>query len=144
VRLVRGRAEEAGLDCALAVPPGAMRLCADPRLVRQILLNLLANALKFTPRGGRVRVDVDVDDGAPRLSVTDTGIGMDESQIPKALAPFVQIDSRLSRKYEGTGLGLPLVKRFVELHGGTLAIESGRDAGTTVTIAFPRERLRAG
>jgi signal transduction histidine kinase len=107
-----------------------------------MLLNLLANAVKFTPKGGRVRVDVDLDSGAPVLSVTDTGIGMSAEQIPRALAPFVQIDSRLSRKYEGTGLGLPLVKRFAELHGGGLAIESGPEAGTTVTISFPPERLR--
>jgi signal transduction histidine kinase len=146
VRLIRPRAEEAGLDCALAAPPTALRLFADPRLVRQILFNLLANAVKFTPRGGRVRVDVDLDaeTGAPRLSVTDTGIGMSEAQIPQALAPFVQIDSRLSRKYEGTGLGLPLVKRFVELHGGRLEIESGPDAGTTVTVTFPPERMTTG
>jgi signal transduction histidine kinase len=142
VRLIRPRAEEAGLDCTLAAPPSPLRLWADARLVRQMLLNLLANAVKFTPKGGRVRVDVDLDSGAPVLSVTDTGIGMSAEQIPRALAPFVQIDSRLSRKYEGTGLGLPLVKRFAELHGGGLAIESGPEAGTTVTISFPPERLR--
>ena len=80
-------------------------------------------------------------DGELTLTIADTGIGMSADDIPKALTRFGQIDSRLSRKYDGTGLGLPLSKRLIELHGGTLAIDSVVGAGTTVTIRFPRERI---
>lgn len=77
------------------------------------------------------------------ISVSDTGIGMSIEEIPKALEPFGQIDSKISRKYEGTGLGLPLAKHLVELHGGTLTVESARNVGTTVTITLPPERIAA-
>jgi signal transduction histidine kinase len=114
---------------------------ADPRRVRQVLLNLLANGIKFTPEGGEVRLTAWADEGGLSVAVRDTGIGMADSDIPNALQHFVQIDSDLNRKRGGTGLGLPLSKRFMELHGGTLEIESTLGLGTTVTVRLPKDRL---
>ena len=99
-------------------------LRADERRMRQILLNLLSNAVKFTPRGGTVRLIAFVDEREFVVQVADTGIGMAKEDIPRALERFGQLDSDLNRKYEGTGLGLPLTKKLAELHGGRLEIES--------------------
>ena len=114
---------------------------ADGRVLKQILINLLSNAVKFTPPGGTVTVGVALDDAGLSVSVADTGIGMAAEDIPRALAAFGQVDSALNRKYEGTGLGLPLVKALTELHGGRLDLESEVGVGTTVTVRLPRERL---
>jgi signal transduction histidine kinase len=134
------QAEKSGLRLIADVPPRLPYLRADERRIRQILINLLSNAIKFTPDGGELRVSASCTDSGIVISVSDTGIGMAEEDIPKALDRFGQIDSRLSRKYDGTGLGLPLSKRLVELHGGTLEIDSAVGAGTTVTIRFPPAR----
>jgi signal transduction histidine kinase len=117
------------------------KVLADQRRVSQVLLNLLSNAVKFTPEGGTVRVAVWRRDGAMGVAIADTGIGIAADDIPRVLEPFGQIDSQLSRKYAGTGLGLPLSVRLMQLHGGRLEIESTLGAGTTVTIAFPADRL---
>ena len=126
-------------------PPPLPPLRADQRYVRQMLINLLSNALKFTPAGGRIAVDV-ARDGAADLVVTvaDTGVGMSDDQLEIALAPFGQIDSPLMRKYQGTGLGLPIVKSLIELHGGRLAIASAPSEGTRVSLVFPARRLSDG
>jgi signal transduction histidine kinase len=116
-------------------------LRADEHRLRQILLNLLSNAIKFTPAGGRVTVSAQARAEGLAIAIADTGIGMTPEEIPVALNRFSQIDNRLSRRYEGAGLGLPLAKHLLELHGGTLKIESKRDAGTTVTIIFPAQRV---
>ena len=103
-----------------------------------MLLNLLSNAVKFTPPQGRVEVLLRVEnDGSTLLSVADTGIGMKLEDIPIALTPFGQIDSRLARRYEGTGLGLPLAKSFAEVHGASFDINSQPGTGTKVSIRFP-------
>lgn len=117
-------------------------LWADARKLKQILLNLLSNALKFTPPGGTVtlRVCCDLAKGYA-FHVMDTGIGIATADIPKALAAFQQIDSELNRKYEGTGLGLPLAKAFVEQHGGTLNLKSAIGEGTSAIVIFPPERI---
>jgi signal transduction histidine kinase len=121
---------------------GLPKLHADERKLKQILFNLFANSLKFTPSGGTIIVGGLQDaDGCLSLFVKDNGIGMAEEQIPIALAPFGQVETAMSRKYAGTGLGLPLTSRFVQAHGGTLAIESALGTGTTVTIRFPAERV---
>ena len=109
--------------------------------MRQILINLLSNAVKFTPEGGQVRVSSFLKDGGLAIAVSDTGIGMSAEDIPKAMTSFGQVESRISRKYEGSGLGLPLAKHLVELHGGTLTIESQVDVGTTVTVMLPSNRI---
>jgi signal transduction histidine kinase len=118
------------------------RLRADQRALRQMLINLLSNAVKFTPGGGGILVRGSTDvDGRYVLRVSDTGIGIAEEDQPKVLLPFNQVDSRLSRKYEGTGLGLPLTKRLIELHGGQLRLESALGNGTSVSLVFPKRRV---
>ena len=142
LRLVRERARERKVRLVNNQPPGLPTLIADPRAVKQILINLLSNALKFTEEGGTVTIEVALDpDGALAFRVRDTGIGMDARDIEVALAPFGQVDSTLSRRYEGSGLGLPLSKRLTELHGGTLEVASEKGAGTCVTVRFPAERV---
>ncbi|MBM3618540.1 MAG: hypothetical protein FJX23_08365, partial [Alphaproteobacteria bacterium] len=115
-------------------------LLGDARKVRQILLNLVSNAVKFTPHNGSITVSSYVDDaGFLRLSVADTGIGMAEADIPKAMSVFGQVHRNQS--LEGTGLGLPLCKIFAELHGGNIYIASTVGVGTTVEVSFPPERI---
>jgi signal transduction histidine kinase len=104
------------------------------------LINLLSNAIRFTPKGGEVRISALAQDQAIALSVADTGIGMASHQIPQALERFGQIDTELSRKYDGAGLGLPLAQHLIELHGGSLHIESEPGVGTIVTALFPATR----
>jgi signal transduction histidine kinase len=116
-------------------------LTADERRLKQILLNILSNAVKFTPPGGHVAVRATVTAGGMAIIVADTGIGIAPEDLSKALRPFGQVDSRLARKYQGTGLGLPLAKAMTESHGGTLAIASTPGQGTTVTITLPAWRI---
>ena len=143
MRVVSPRARSGGLEVVTTLSPGLPLLRGDSRLLRQILLNLLSNAIKFTPSGGKVEVVAAEENGGIDLRVCDTGIGMSADDIPKAFEPFRQIDNRFIRKYEGTGLGLSLVKAMVEAHAGTIAIESAPGAGTTVMIRFPAERVVA-
>lgn len=140
--LVEERAEKKDLELELDVADDAAVLWADRRKVKQILINLMSNAIKFTPAGGKVTVRVwsNVESGY-YFQVVDTGIGMEQEDIPKALTPFQQIDSAANRKYEGTGLGLPLTKSLVELHGGSMNLQSEVGAGTTVTVRFPADRV---
>jgi signal transduction histidine kinase len=143
LRLMRERAQQSGVRVQNKLN-GVPRLRADERMLKQILLNLLSNAIKFTPPGGEIEVVGEHDNaGGLLMRVTDTGIGMAPEDIPRALEAFTQVDSALSRKYDGTGLGLPLTKTLVELHGGTLAISSAPGRGTTVTIRLPPDRLLA-
>lgn len=139
LRLISVRATAAGVhlkgEFAETVPP----VWGEGRRLKQVLVNLLGNAVKFTPEGGSVtlRLFPDPEGDAVVLAVSDTGIGMAAEDIPVALTPFRQVDSRLARKFEGTGLGLPLSKSFVELHGGTMSIQSALDKGTEVTVRLP-------
>ncbi len=138
VHLVKERAEHGGLSLGVTVAPDLPTIFADERKLKQISLNLLTNAVKFTPEGGRVTINADHDGrGGISVSVADTGIGMSEDEIPKALTPFGQIDSALTRKVDGTGLGLPLTKALVELHGGWLEIRSAKGVGTSVIAHLP-------
>ena len=123
------------LECRVATPCRAMH--GDERVTNQIIYNLLSNAVKFTPEGGRVDMEfVEVSDGVD-IVVRDTGIGMSASEVAKAMRPYGQIGSALVKNVEGTGLGLPLVKSLVELHGGTLEIDSVKGKGTRMTAHFP-------
>jgi two-component system cell cycle sensor histidine kinase PleC len=145
IRLVRPRLDEGELHLSRRIARGLPTLQADERSVRQILLNLLSNAAKFTPRGGRIQVRSRLNrTGEFELTVADNGIGMRAKDIPLALEPFRQLDNVMSRKFAGTGLGLPLVQSLAELHGGRLEIESEPAQGTTVTVAFPRTRVGRG
>jgi len=141
VEMLSPQADKAGVRLAVD-NRGLPLLHADERRLRQVLLNLLSNAIKFTPAGGDVRVSVRHDDGVA-IAITDTGIGMTPREVITALEHFGQVDNRLSRKYEGAGLGLPLSKRLVELHDGTLDIKSAKDKGTTVTVLLPARRIAA-
>jgi signal transduction histidine kinase len=141
LRLMEPHSAKADVRLRSNIPDGLPILRADDRRVRQILLNLLSNAVKFTPSGGSVDVAVSCNNDGVAISVADTGIGMAPGEISIALERFGQIDSRLSRRYTGTGLGLPLTKHLVELHGGALAVASEAGKGTTVTALFPRDRL---
>ena len=143
VNLVEGQARRGALQLSVIVADDVPSLWADERRLQQVVTNLLSNAVKFTPRRGRIRLSAAVTDDGVAIAVSDTGIGMAPEDIPKALTPFGQVDNALSRKHEGTGLGLPLAKQLAELHGGTLTIESARDVGTTVTITLPPERMIA-
>ena len=138
LRLMRERAMRNHLELSGAVSALLPPLRADPRKLRQILLNLISNAIKFTPAGGSVTVTAEREPaGDLLLRVTDTGIGIAADDISTALKPFGQVDGTLSRKYEGTGLGLPLTRAMVELHGGAVVIESQLDRGTNVIVRLP-------
>ncbi len=117
-------------------------LRGDERAIRQILINLLSNAVKFTPENGQITITAGVDpEGRLILSVADTGIGISARDLADVVLPFKQVDASLARKFEGTGLGLPLTQRLVEMHDGQLEIESTLGAGTTVKLIFPAERV---
>jgi signal transduction histidine kinase len=140
-RLVQHRAAQAEITLHSSVAEEVPLIRADERKIKQALLNLLTNSVKFTPTGGTISVRVAVQDGALVLAVSDTGIGMLPDQVAHALEPFGQVDSSLARTTNGTGLGLPLSRALVELHGGTLSVESAVGKGTNVTIVLPSERL---
>ncbi len=145
-KLVKDRAERGQVSLSVDCPKDLPTLRGDSRQVKQMLANLMSNAVKFTDPGGVVTVRVcDTDAGGIAIEVHDTGIGIAEDDIPKALAPFVQVDRSLARKHEGTGLGLPLTNRLVELHGGRLDLESELGGGTTARLVFPANRvIRSG
>ena len=142
-RLLEIRAQKAGLSLSSEIEADIGRVYADRKLISQALLNLLSNAVKFTPTGGHVRISARREsDGDLLLSVADTGIGMASEEIPRALEPFGQIDGTLARRYDGTGLGLTITKAFIEMHGGTLSLDSEKGRGTTATIRLPGWRCR--
>ncbi len=146
MRLVIPRAEEAQVTLVEELPKKHFTLQTDGKKLKQVLLNLLSNAVKFTPAGGEVRVLArhNIAEDTIVIEVKDTGIGISPKDISKVMQPFGQVDSKLSRKYEGTGLGLPLSKKFVEILGGSFQIESEVNKGTTVTITLPRLFNREG
>ena len=140
--IVRDMARRAQVDFRNEVEGPLPTVLGDPAKLTQILVNLLSNAIKFTEPGGTVRLRVArTAQGGITFSVEDTGIGMSAEQIPIALTPFGQIESNLTRKHDGVGLGLPLTKRLVELHGGTIEIDSEPGKGTIVSAHLPEERL---
>ncbi|MEQ1789978.1 MAG: ATP-binding protein, partial [Rickettsiales bacterium] len=124
-----------------AMPKETLNIITDSKKFKQILLNLLSNAIKFTPPGGKVSITAwaDINNDSFMFEVHDSGIGIAPKDISRAMSPFGQVDSALSRKYEGTGLGLPLTKKFVELMGGKFEIESNIGVGTTIRFSVPRE-----
>jgi signal transduction histidine kinase len=141
-RLIAPRAERAKLRLDLELAENVPALRADKTKLKQILINLLSNAVKFTPEGGRVSLGVEIaDNGEFLFLVSDNGIGIAPDDMARAMAPFGQVDSRLSRKYEGTGLGLPLVESLTELHGGGFELVSQPEVGTTVTVRLPASRV---
>ncbi|NOT41427.1 MAG: PAS domain-containing protein [Alphaproteobacteria bacterium] len=141
-RMVRARAEDAGVELRCHAGSAALTLKVDRRLMMQALLNFLSNAIKFTESGGRVDIEVRRNtQGGADIVVRDTGIGMSADDVTRVGERFLQADGRLSRKYEGTGLGLVIAKRLVELHGGELVVQSKLGAGTAMTIKLPPARV---
>lgn len=138
LRSLRERADGRGVFMSMSVDARLFEGFVDRQALRQILLNLISNAVKFTPPGGRIEVGAQpLDDGAFAIWVKDTGIGIAPEHIPVVLAPFGQVENDLTRQYEGTGLGLPLVKSLIELHGGRFEIHSTPGEGTTIRAEFP-------
>lgn len=141
VRMVQVRFEGKKQNVFTEIPPGLPMLRCDSRLLRQIVVNLLSNAVKFTRERGDIKVTADIDDrGGVVLSVEDTGIGIAPEDIPKALEPFSQVRTGPDITHDGTGLGLSLSRQLIELHDGSLSIESEVGTGTVVTIRFAPER----
>lgn len=141
VRLVKPKADEARLKVQFDSPEDLPRFMGDARAIKQIVLNLLSNAVKFTPPDGHVSISLRItDDGSIEITVSDSGIGIPPDQLAAVKEPFVQVERTIDRRYEGTGLGLPLTNRLIELHQGTLTLRSEPDVGTTAVVTFPAER----
>ncbi len=144
VKIVERQAADTQITLAIDIPDDLPCLHGDEMRLKQILVNLLSNAVKFTPAKGSVTLSAALlADGALEIAVADTGIGMSEDEVALALQPFRQVESALARRHEGTGLGLPLVKAFVEMHGGTLLLHSVPGEGTTARIVLPAARVVA-
>jgi signal transduction histidine kinase len=137
IRGVQTLATERGVGLTASIDANCPILHADPRAIRQILLNLLSNAVKFTAGAGQVTLSIDGDDAGVTIAVKDTGIGMTEREIAKALELYGQVESHLSKTQAGTGLGLPLAKALAELHGGRLTLTSEKGRGTVATVTLP-------
>ena len=141
VRLLTNRAESSGIELTVTAPATPISLTADRRAVKQVLLNLLTNAIKFTPAGGQVDVRVRVDYEHVIVSVRDNGIGIPADELPRLGKPFEQVCGDPMLAKSGTGLGLALVRALVEKHGGQMRIESEEGVGTEVSVDFPLTRL---
>ncbi len=140
--IIEERAKKGNLKLSYDPPESLPKLWGEARRVKQILINLLSNSVKFTRPGGEISVQVLVENsGNLAITVFDNGIGIAAEDMEQIMTPFGQAHTGLNRKYEGTGLGLPLSKMFVEMHGGALIIESDLDVGTAVCALFPASRV---
>ena len=140
-QLIGARVRESGLTDGADIPADLPFLCADERKTKQVLLNLVANAVKFTAPGGHIEIISRFSpDAGMTFTVADNGIGIAPDDLERVLKPFEQVDSSFTRSHQGTGLGLPLVKAIMELHGGTLHLDSELGSGTRVTVTFPPQR----
>ena len=143
VEIVKEAAQAAGLQLSIECEPALPAVIADERRLKQVLLNLLTNSIKFTGSGGSVVLAARrAKDGGIAFEVRDTGIGMTPEEIAIALQPFGQLDTGFNRRHDGTGLGLPLARSLVELHGGSLRIDSEKGRGTTVAVLLSASRMR--
>jgi signal transduction histidine kinase len=140
-RMITGTAMVASVSMSFDVAPSLPLIRSDTVRFKQLLLNILSNAVKFTPSGGRARLQAWLEADGLVIQVEDTGIGMNAEDIEIALVPFRQVEGALARRFRGTGLGLPLAKALVDLHGGQLEIKSALGRGTSVSIRLPRSRL---
>jgi len=141
VTMLREAANKNQITLQQKLPAHALEISCDAIRIKQVLLNLLSNAIKFTDKGGTVTLDIGIEKNLVTVSVSDTGIGMREEDIPKALQPFAQIDSGFSRRFDGTGLGLPISAELIKVHGGEMTIASAPDEGTKVTFTLPASRI---
>ena len=143
--LVRPHAERGGVGLRLEVAGDLPRLSADRRYLQQIVLNLLSNAVKFTAEDGEILVSAELcARGGLRIAIADDGIGIAEGELEKVMQPFGQVAESYRRAHQGTGLGLPICKSLVELHGGRFELDSAPGAGTSVSVTFPPERTVRG
>jgi signal transduction histidine kinase len=141
LRMFRQEAARQGVRISFDVPQQPAMIRGDARLLRQLLINLVSNALKFTPRGGSIGVDLNSTAGKGiRLRVSDTGIGISAKDLERIFKPFVQVENVFNRKHSGAGLGLPLVKKIADLHGARIDIQSEIGVGTTIAVELPAER----
>src|SRR5438094_1275914 len=144
VRVSGPSMEKAALTVDVDLPPDLPLLRADGGKTRQVLFNLIGNSVKFTPAGGRIEIRGRFDSQTGMtIAVADTGIGIAPEDLSRVIEPFVQVDSSLSRRHPGTGLGLPAVRRIMELHNGSFDLQSSVGSGTTATVTFPAERAIA-
>ena len=141
LRMVQRQAEKSGVTLTQAIPADLPRVLADERRVKQVLLNLLSNAIKFTPKGGSITATARVGDEGMSIAIADTGIGIAPDDITRAFESFGQVDSTVARHQQGAGLGLPLARQLMELHGGRLVLESTVSVGTTATAVLPISRV---
>jgi signal transduction histidine kinase len=142
--MLKGLSDKFGVRVHDEFPRDGVKILAVERMVRQILINLVGNAIKFTPEGGAVHLSGRLrGDGGCEILVRDTGVGMNAREIAHALTPFGQNENRLATKHDGTGLGLPLAKAMLELHGGSLTLESAPEKGTLAILTLPAERTRS-
>ena len=139
--MLRERAAAGELVVSTELAGALLPIRGDERKLKQVMANLLSNAVKFTPAGGEIVVSSRVEERRIVVEVRDTGIGIAPEHVARALSPFGQVDSRLSRRYQGTGLGLALACALVDLHGGALSLDTATGRGTTVRVSLPRERL---
>ncbi len=136
--IIEAKAREKAITVESSVPANLPRIMGDSLRLKQILINLLGNAVKFTPENGRIRVEAQMlQQGYAVISVTDTGVGMSPAEVETAMRPFGQIDTAFNKRHEGTGLGLPIAYALARLHGGDLRIDSQKGAGTRVSIILP-------
>ncbi len=141
--IIGERARNGGLTLDYAPLQPMPAVWAEQRRIKQVLINLLSNGVKFTPTGGSITIRLRREaDDALAIAITDTGIGIRREDLEKVMAPFGQVDSGLNRKFEGTGLGLPLTKAFVEMHGGRFLLESELGGGTTASAILPAHRIK--
>lgn len=144
MHMFRQRASEIDVDLTFRVRDDIPWIIADPRLFNQVAINLTSNALKFTREGGHVWIEIGLDDkGNLIMTVQDTGIGIKKDDMQRIFEPFIQVENAMSRSHHGTGLGLPLVRKIMSLHGGTITLESVVNEGTTATAIFPKSRFVA-
>lgn len=132
------QASAKGIELGLDLPEEALEVCLDPRRIEQVLLNLVGNALKFTPSGGNVRIGAERLENGVRVTVTDSGIGISAHQLPRLFEKFYQVDPSLTRVYGGTGLGLSIAKALVEAHGGEIGVESEPGKGSCFWFTVPQ------
>ncbi len=141
-RLIQGRAAAAGLFLQARLPKDLPRLYADAHALKQVVTNLVTNAIKFTKPGGHIYVLPGItEDGDFDIKVVDTGIGIDPSELDRVVLPFERIGDAMTRRQQGAGLGLAFVNALMRLHGGTLALQSKLGVGTIATVTFPRDRV---
>ncbi|MCX6079417.1 MAG: HAMP domain-containing sensor histidine kinase [Chloroflexi bacterium] len=139
LQLTESQAVAKGLKSSISIIPESILLNADARRLQKILVNLLGNAVKFTPKNGSFGIEARGDRiaGQVQITVWDNGIGIKDEDLPCLFQPFIQLDARLARQYEGTGLGLAMVHRLTELHGGSVSVQSVPGQGSRFTVTLP-------